>query len=96
MHVHPFPSLVSPPSEVLTRLHNNSSFRFIYDLTTPPLTFSGRYVLIINGCRLCNWRRLAGEMETKRVVVEQVWELLAISSIDSKSVRYKIPGAFFL
>ena len=35
-------------------------------------------------------------METKRVVVEQVWELLAISSIDSKSVRYKIPGAFFV
>jgi hypothetical protein len=35
-------------------------------------------------------------MEARRVVVEQVWELLAISSIDSKSVRYKIPGAFFI
>ena len=35
-------------------------------------------------------------MEMRQVFVEQVWELLAISSIDSKSVRYKIPGAFFV
>jgi len=35
-------------------------------------------------------------MEMKQLVVEQMWELLAISSIDSNSVRCKIPGAFFV
>jgi len=33
-------------------------------------------------------------METRRVVVEQVCELFAISFTDSKSVRYFAPGAF--
>jgi hypothetical protein len=34
-------------------------------------------------------------MEAKRIVVEQVWQLLAINFVDSKSVGCKIPGAFF-
>jgi len=33
-------------------------------------------------------------METRRVVIEQMWELLAISSIDSESARYFVLGAF--
>ena len=32
----------------------------------------------------------------RQVFVEQVSELLAISSIDSKSDRYRIPGTFFI
>jgi hypothetical protein len=35
-------------------------------------------------------------MEAKGIVVEQVWQLLAISFVDSNSVRCKIPGAFFV
>ena len=35
-------------------------------------------------------------METRRVVVEHGRLLLAISFVDSKSDRYKIPGAFFV
>ena len=35
-------------------------------------------------------------MEMRQVFVEQVWQLLAISFVDSNSVRYKIPGAFFV
>jgi|GEM_PF-3822452 len=35
-------------------------------------------------------------METRRVVVEQAWELFAISFTDSKSVRYFAPGAIFV
>ena len=33
-------------------------------------------------------------MEMRQVVVEQVCELLAISFVDSSSVRYFAPGAF--
>ena len=33
-------------------------------------------------------------METRQVVVEKMCWLFAISSTDSKSARYKIPGAF--
>jgi len=34
-------------------------------------------------------------METRQVVIEQAWGLLAISFVDSNSVRHEIPGAFF-
>jgi len=33
-------------------------------------------------------------MGTGQVVIEQVWGLLAISFVDSNSVRHEIPGAF--
>ena len=37
---------------------------------------------------------VASEMGTRQLVVEEAWQLLAVSFVGGHSVRHKIPGAF--